>query len=125
MPKVKDAEQLDAEWIGKADVVIADLPCTGYGVIGRKPDIKYHTDIEKIEQLASLQREILTVVQEYVKPGGTLVYSTCTISRPENEENAAWFEKNFPFVREGSAKQLLPGIDGTDGFFMVKFRKKL
>ena len=125
VPKVKDAEQLDAEWIGKADVVIADLPCTGYGVIGRKPDIKYHTDIEKIEQLASLQREILTVVQEYVKPGGTLVYSTCTISRPENEENAAWFEKNFPFVRESSAKQLLPGIDGTDGFFMVKFRKKL
>ena len=120
-----DARIFDAAWEKKADLVIADLPCSGLGIIGRKPDIKYHTDIEKIEQLASLQREILTVVQEYVKPGGTLVYSTCTISRPENEENAAWFEKNFPFIREGSAKQLLPGIDGTDGFFMVKFRKKL
>ena len=120
-----NACEFDASMEQKADVVIADLPCSGLGIIGRKPDIKYHTDIEKIEQLASLQREILTVVQEYVKPGGTLVYSTCTISRPENEENAAWFEKNFPFVREGSAKQLLPGIDGTDGFFMVKFRKKL
>ena len=120
-----DARVSDTASKESADIVLADLPCSGLGIIGRKPDIKYHTDIEKIEQLASLQREILTVVQEYVKPGGTLVYSTCTISRPENEENAAWFEKNFPFVREGSAKQLLPGIDGTDGFFMVKFRKKL
>ena len=120
-----DARVSDTASKESADIVLADLPCSGLGIIGRKPDIKYHTDIEKIEQLASLQREILTVVQEYVKPGGTLVYSTCTISRPENEENAAWFEKNFPFIREGSAKQLLPGIDGTDGFFMVKFRKKL
>lgn len=120
-----DARVSDTASKESADIVLADLPCSGLGIIGRKPDIKYHTDVEKIEQLTSLQREILTVVQEYVKPGGTLVYSTCTISRPENEENAAWFEKNFPFIREGSAKQLLPGIDGTDGFFMVKFRKKL
>lgn len=120
-----DARVSDTASKESADIVLADLPCSGLGIIGRKPDIKYHTDIEKIEQLASLQREILTVVQEYVKPGGTLVYSTCTISRSENEENAAWFEKNFPFIRDGSAKQLLPGIDGTDGFFMVKFRKKL
>ena len=120
-----DARISDTASKESADIVLADLPCSGLGIIGRKPDIKYHTDIEKIEQLASLQREILTVVQEYVKPGGTLVYSTCTISRSENEENAAWFEKNFPFIRDGSAKQLLPGIDGTDGFFMVKFRKKL
>ena len=64
VPKVKDAEQLDAEWIGKADVVIADLPCTGYGVIGRKPDIKYHASKEGILELAELQRRILSVVQE-------------------------------------------------------------
>lgn len=123
--KVWDATQTDESVIQKADVVLADVPCSGLGIIGRKPDIKYHTDIEKIEQLAALQKKILSVVQQYVKPGGTLVYSTCTISRPENEDNAEWFEKNFPFTREGNETQLLPGCNGTDGFYMVKFRRNL
>lgn len=123
--KVKswDAAKTDEASVQSADVVIADLPCSGLGIIGRKPDIKYHTDMEKIEQLVQLQRKILSVVQQYVKPGGILVYSTCTISRPENEDNAAWFEKNFPFKKEGNEMQLLPGQNGTDGFYMVKFRK--
>ena len=139
VPKVKDAEQLDAEWIGKADVVIADLPCTGYGVIGRKPDIKYYASKEKEEELVRIQRAILANAASYVKPGGTLLYSTCTVNRKENSENAAWFLEQFPFeavsldellpdeLKSGeTAKgqlQLIPGIHKTDGFFLAKFRK--
>ena len=139
VPKVKDAEQLDAEWIGKADVVIADLPCTGYGVIGRKPDIKYYASKEKEEELVRIQRAILANAASYVKPGGTLLYSTCTVNRKENGENAAWFLEQFPFeavsldellpdeLKSGEmAKgqlQLIPGVHKTDGFFLAKFRK--
>ena len=139
VPKVKDAEQLDAEWIGKADVVIADLPCTGYGVIGRKPDIKYYASKEKEEELVRIQRAILANAASYVKPGGTLLYSTCTVNRKENGENAAWFLEQFPFeavsldellpdeLKSGeTAKgqlQLIPGVHKTDGFFLAKFRK--
>jgi 16S rRNA (cytosine967-C5)-methyltransferase len=139
VPKVKDAEQLDAEWIGKADVVIADLPCTGYGVIGRKPDIKYYASKEKEEELVRIQRAILANAASYVKPGGTLLYSTCTVNRKENSENAAWFLEQFPFeavsldellpdeLKSGeTAKgqlQLIPGVHKTDGFFLAKFRK--
>ena len=139
VPKVKDAEQLDAEWIGKADVVIADLPCTGYGVIGRKPDIKYYASKEKEEELVRIQRAVLANAASYVKPGGTLLYSTCTVNRKENSENAAWFLEQFPFeavsldellpdeLKGGeTAKgqlQLIPGVHKTDGFFLAKFRK--
>lgn len=139
VPKVKDAEQLDAEWIGKADVVMADLPCTGYGVIGRKPDIKYYASKEKEEELVRIQRAILANAASYVKPGGTLLYSTCTVNRKENGENAAWFLEQFPFeavsldellpdeLKSGeTAKgqlQLIPGVHKTDGFFLAKFRK--
>lgn len=122
--KVWDALCLDKAAVETADVVIADLPCSGLGIIGRKPDIKYHASTEKIAQLAALQREILSVVQNYVKPGGYLIYSTCTISTQENEENAAWFAEQFPFTQEGASRQLLPGRDGTDGFFIAKFCKK-
>ena len=72
----RDARVLDPDSVEQADVVIADLPCSGLGVIGRKPDIKYRMTPEKIRELAALQREILGVVQQYVKPGGLLMYST-------------------------------------------------
>jgi 16S rRNA (cytosine967-C5)-methyltransferase len=75
---VRDARQLCKELIGKADIVIADLPCSGLGIISRKPEIKYRVNNEQIRELASLQREILEVVWQYVKPGGRLIYSTCT-----------------------------------------------
>lgn len=121
--KVWDALCLDQSAVGRADIVLADLPCSGLGIIGRKPDIKYHVDEEKLKSLAALQREILSVVCQYVKPGGYLIYSTCTINREENEENAQWFTKEFPFTLEGSMRQLIPGRDGTDGFFMARFKK--
>lgn len=94
---VWDALVMDEEAREKADIVIADLPCSGLGIIGKKPDIKYNMTEEKMAGLAGLQRDILSVVWQYVKPGGILVYSTCTIDRMENEDNAVWFLEQFPF----------------------------
>ena len=123
----------------KADIVMADLPCSGLGVMGRKADIKRSVTPEKITALAALQREILSVVQHYVKPGGVLIYSTCTVSKAENEENMQWFEEHFPFglesldayvpekVRNEHTKagwiQILPGQYQSDGFFIARFRR--
>lgn len=134
-----DALILDPAMEERADIVFADLPCSGLGVIGRKKDIKYHVSPESIGELAELQRRILSVAQAYVKRGGTLVYSTCTISRRENEEQREWFLSSFPFEPTGIEDslpeelrtpeaalgyyQFLPGIHETDGFFLAKFRK--
>ncbi len=126
-----------------ADVVLVDAPCSGYGVIGRKPDIKYGASEEKQSALVEIQRNILKTASNYVKKGGRLVYSTCTVSQQENEENVAWFLKNGDFksvdltenipdelaekkptVKDGYM-QLLPGIDGCDGFFIAVFRRNL
>ena len=124
----------------KADILLADVPCSGLGVIGRKPDIKYYASKEKEEELVRIQRAILANAAAYVKPGGTLLYSTCTVNKKENGENAAWFLEQFPFeavsldeqmpdeLKSGeTAKgqlQLIPGVHKTDGFFLAKFRKK-
>lgn len=125
--------------LGKADVVLADLPCSGLGVLGKKTDLKYRMTREQEQELSLLQRQILEVVQAYVKPGGILIYSTCTIHRGENEENVKWFLERFPFkavslesclpeeLRGGTASrgylQLLPGIHASDGFFLAKFKR--
>ncbi len=121
--QVFDATQADEAMTGKADVVIADLPCSGLGVIGRKSDIKYRVNKEALEEVAKLQRRILSVVQAYVKPGGILMYSTCTVNRGENEENKEWFLANFPFEEE-QERLMLPGKDSSDGFYMVRMRRK-
>lgn len=137
---VMDALERDQDSIEKADIVLADLPCSGLGVIGRKPDIKLRITPDDLKALAQLQRDILSVVWQYVKPGGTLVYSTCTINRMENEENASWFGAHFPFepvniegrlgeiIKEDTLKegyvQLLPGKYPCDGFFLAVFRRK-
>lgn len=138
--EVWNALEFDGEWEEKADIVIADLPCSGLGVIGRKPDIKYRVSQEKIDELVVLQRQILSVVSRYVKPGGILVYSTCTISPRENQEQRTWFLEQFPFLPENLAGrfgeavtedtmkdgyiQLLPGRYPCDGFFIAVFRKE-
>lgn len=135
--EVWDALQFDPNWEGKADLVIADLPCSGLGIIGKKPDIKYQVTKERLESLVTLQRQILSVVSRYVKPGGKLIYSTCTIDRAENEEQRKWILENLPFrsssiegllgeaVQEDSMKdgyiQLLPGKYPCDGFFIASF----
>lgn len=121
---VWDATVTDESAIGKADVVIADLPCSGLGVIGRKSDIKYRITQQSLEEVEALQRDILSVVHNYVKPGGVLMYSTCTINRKENEGNKEWFLNNFPFEEE-QERLMLPGRDGSDGFYMVRLRRKV
>lgn len=103
---VWDALQTDEDAFCKADIVIADLPCSGLGIIGKKPDIKYNMTREKMEELAGLQRDILAVVWQYVKPGGLLVYSTCTIDVLENEENVQWLKEQFPLEPQISASGL-------------------
>lgn len=118
-----DARRLDEASVGKADIVIADLPCSGLGVLGRKPDLKYKMTPEKQKELTALQREILSVVKEYVKSGGRLLYSTCTIHRGENEDNVEWFVQQnpeFSLIRE---QQMLPGRDGGDGFYIAVFQR--
>ena len=86
--ELSDTLELKEESVEQADVVIADLPCSGLGIIGKKPDIKYRITEKDLKELAALQREILSVVWRYVKPGGKLIYSTCTVNAMENQENA-------------------------------------
>ena len=138
--QVQDALELCKEDIGKADIVLADLPCSGLGVIGKKADIKYKTKPEDVESLGKLQREILSVVSQYVKPGGVLIYSTCTVNAVENLDNRNWILDNLDFEAESLEAylpeilhgdttkdgylQLFPGKHKCDGFFLSRFRKK-
>lgn len=138
----RDASVLDEEWREKADIVIADLPCSGLGVLGRKADLKYNASPEGIESLVQLQRQILSCAKDMVKPGGTLIYSTCTVSHPENMENVRWFLKENPqyelddigeklcvelrkSVIEKGCLQLLPGVHKSDGFFIARLVKSM
>ena len=137
--RVWDARMPDPEMFGRADVVLADLPCSGLGIIGRKSDIKYNVTRQAAAELAALQREILGVSWQYVKPGGRLVFSTCTVLPSENRENADWFAEHYPFTEADLGKelpgrffageektgrlQLLPGEKGTDGFFIAAFQR--
>lgn len=138
--RVQDATVFDVESECKADIVIADVPCSGYGVIGKKPEIKYRMTSQKQDEIVILQRTILSRAAEYVKSRGVLIFSTCTIAKEENEENMMWFLKNYPFKLESLDScipqelhsettalgylQLLPGVHKTDGFFIAKFRRK-
>lgn len=136
----KDATQLDSESFEKADILIADVPCSGLGVIGKKTDIKYNITQNGIAELVNLQRKILEQASTYVKPGGTLIYSTCTINKEENIENVRWFVENYPYelesiddylceelrcdtTKEGYL-QLLPGARDCDGFFIARLKRK-
>lgn len=138
--EVSDARIFRTEWEASFDLVMADLPCSGLGTIGHKPEIKYRVTPESIHSLASLQREILTASWRYLKPGGTLIYSTCTVDPEENIENFHWLLESLPLEpvslldtlsdgpKEESRKegwlQLLPGTHGGDGFFISKCRRK-
>ena len=120
--QVYDARNYDASLNEKMDVVIADLPCSGLGVLGRKSDIRHKTKKEDLESIVSLQREIIDTVWKYVKTGGVLMYSTCTMNPKENEEQVKYILSNFPFSLEYE-KQFLPGIDNTDGFYVARLRR--
>ena len=102
-------------------MLVCDLPCSGLGVLGRKTDIRYKVSEGQEEELSKLQRQILDTVHRYVKQGGTLVYSTCTIDKMENEDNVRWFADKYPQFVLKEERQLLPGELGGDGFFLAKF----
>ena len=135
-----------------ADMLLADIPCSGLGIIGRKPDIKYNVSREKLDGIVRLQRDILDSVCSYVKHGGYLVYSTCTLNPKENEENVRYImEKGFapvdindllPESLVNDAKKagekyldklhsdatrgmltLIPGVYECDGFFVAKLKR--
>ncbi len=137
--KQMDATVFDEESFQKADIVLADVPCSGLGVIGKKQDIKYKMTEARQMELVRLQRKILHTVQNYVKPGGVLIYSTCTIGADENQLNVKWFLENYPFRLEGIDSyicdelkgkttkggyiQLLPGVHQSDGFFIARLKR--
>ncbi len=149
--QVHDARLHDASMQDKADILYMDLPCSGLGIIGRKSDIKYNTSEKTLGEVARLQWEIIKAAWDYVKVGGTLIYSTCTVNAKENEEMLKRICEELPFeavdiadrlpgsltdntfgtesadrIKEEAAKgyiQLLPGECGTDGFFISKLRR--
>ena len=134
--RLQDGSKTVEEWIGRMDAVIADVPCSGLGTIRKKPDIRYK-DLKQTELLPAIQGKILDNQAKYVKVGGVLLFSTCTILRRENQEVAEGFLKRHPeFVPEtvvfpqgsgipqGAMTTLLPCDHDTDGFFICKFRRK-
>ena len=133
---VMDARAPDASLFGACDVVLADAPCSGLGVIRKKPDIRFRA-LPALEGLPEAQLSILNGLSPCVKPGGVLLYSTCTVLRRENDEVAAAFLETHPAFSaeafafpapigtvESGRLTLLPQTHGTDGFYICKLRKE-
>lgn len=131
-----DASEYHAEFANRFDTVLADVPCSGLGVIRKKPDIRYKP-VEPLKRLPAAQLAILENVSRYVKPGGVLVYSTCTILKRENEGVAQAFLKAHPEfslepfevpsmldAKNDGMLTLLPHRHEADGFFICRMRKK-
>ena len=135
--KVFDARNTDESLIGKADVLICDVPCSGLGVINNKSDIKYRIKKEDVLELSKLQKEIVDSSIPYVKKGGTLVYSTCTLTEEENMGMVKYILDNFdfklsslnPYLSENMKNEntdkgyleIIPGEFDMDGFFIARF----
>jgi len=119
----QDAAIYDPHKKETADIVIADLPCSGLGVLGKKPDLRYKMNEKTEADLVELQKKILSVVKDYVKPGGKLLYSTCTIHREENEGNVEWFLREYPEFELVKEKQMIPGRDAGDGFYIAILKR--
>lgn len=137
--KIQDALKLNEDFIEKADYLLVDAPCSGLGIIRRRPEIKWNRKEEDIKDLSKMQKAILDNAGRYLKPGGVMVYSTCTIEREENMGVIEDFlEGNKNFALEGFSDllsspidtedkgyiQLFPHIHGTDGFFVARLRKE-
>lgn len=137
---VLDATEFKEEYLESADVVIADVPCSGLGIMARKSDIKLNITNEAMKEICDLQKKIISNVSRYVKKGGVLIYSTCTIHKAENEKMVKFILDNLPFEGDSLkpylpkvfeverqneySVQLLPNVDETDGFFVARFIKK-
>ena len=138
-PMQRDATILREDITGTMDAVLLDAPCSGLGVMADKPDVKYRASAESVAELAALQEKLLDTVCQYVKRGGTLVYSTCSVLKEENERQIEAFLKRHAefelqplpecipeeFRRhEGVGLQLLPSRDGVEGFYICRMRRK-
>lgn len=132
-PAVRDALTPDEGLISKADRVICDAPCSGLGVLGKKPDLRYK-NVSAVEELTALQLDIIKASSKYLKVGGYMVYSTCTLNPLENEQIVKQFlgeNPNFeltPFTvgdisADSGMLTLLPHVHLTDGFFMAKIKR--
>ena len=134
--KQQDATVFVPEWENAMDAVLCDVPCSGLGIIRKKPDIRYK-DLTEMAALPQLQLRILSNQARYVKPGGTLLYSTCTVLRRENEDVVRSFlDANADFrlepldlpevfpKNESGMLTLIPGQFDTDGFFICRLRRK-
>lgn len=133
LPQQQDASKLEPDFVSAFDCVIADVPCSGLGVIRKKPDIRYKA-LSQIAGLPAVQLRILETQAQHVKPGGVLLYSTCTIVPEENEGVINDFLQNHPAFSKEAAKlpilpdncgeaTLLPCREGTDGFYFCRMRK--
>lgn len=132
----RDASEEKPEWADSMDAVIVDVPCSGYGIIRKKPDIRYK-DPDTMRELPQLQLQILRTQAKLVRPGGVLIYATCTLVRRENEGVVEKFLKQAPefslepmalpsvFPENEGMLRLLPGQYETDGFFIARFRRSL
>lgn len=121
--RMRDASLYYTELLEKYDKILLDVPCTGFGVIRKKPDIKWTRNIEDINEIVNIQHKILDNCSRYLKPNGILVYSTCTVLNRENGEQVRIFldeHKDFELLEEIN---LYPHVDGTDGFYIAKLRK--
>ncbi|MBQ1417604.1 MAG: 16S rRNA (cytosine(967)-C(5))-methyltransferase RsmB, partial [Selenomonas sp.] len=135
-PTLLDAREVGDEYEAMADRVLVDAPCSGLGVLRRKPDARWNKSAEEIARLPELQLQILNSAAKALKDGGVLVYSTCTIEPAENQEVVAKFLADHPeftleqtggFLpqpRQAEMVQLYPQRDGTDGFFIARMCKR-
>ncbi len=137
----RDARNPDSDLLGKCDRVLCDVPCSGLGVIAKKPEIR-HKDLTESTRLPAIQAAILEASAGYLKPGGVLVYSTCTVLPAENQDVVRTFLATHPefepldftfpakdesvtdIVSEGGMVTLLPDRNRTDGFFIARLRRK-
>lgn len=138
--KVFDATVFDGEIEDKYDAVICDVPCSGLGIMAKKPEIRYNVTEQSLSELKKLQLQIIDNAVRYVKHGGRLVYSTCTINEDENMKNAEYVINKYGFkpvnikellpkelkerVIDDNMIQLLPGVDKCDGFFIAVFERE-
>lgn len=115
LPKINDATQFNSE-IGLADKIICDVPCSGFGIIRRKPEIRYK-ELDSVKELPDLQYKILETSSKYLKNGGKILYSTCTLNKRENEKVVEGFLSAYQDFALSESKTIFPTEFGGDGFF--------
>ena len=121
-PMVADSSKITFDFM--FDKILADCPCSGLGVIGHKPDLKYRMTVSKIKEIANLSYSILNNVEKYLKVNGTLVFSTCTITKEENEDVLERFLKEHPNYKVIEINKVLGNNEiHQDGFFICKLIK--